>query len=461
MSQTSWFFTEARKILQLGVPMVITQLFIMGMGFVDTVMAGRYSAQDLAGVALGGNLLWPVFMFMSGLTMALTPIVAQLRGGRRVEETGEKVRQGLWIALACGIAMTGIMFVSDPLYQWLDVDPAVIDIAIAYLYACAAGLVPAMLYISLRFTAEGLARTRPPMVVAGCALLLNIPVNYMFIYGRFGAPELGGAGCGVATAVVFWFEFIVMLFITRMSFFRQTRLTEKFTRPDPKIIREILVVGLPIGASSFVGMMVFSLIGFLIAQLGVNELAAHTIAGNLNWLTYVIPMAIGNAISIRVGFAVGARNREALRRVLATSLIAILVYAVLVTAVLIVFRHAMVSIYTTDKAVLGIAAALMLFIACYQIFDDLQAAFNGALRGFKDTFVPMVISLVSYWFISLPIGYALAEGALAGVAPLGVYGYWIALTFGLALTAILVGVRLLRTTRKALQHIGGTRAMPA
>ena len=116
--------------MRLGIPMVVTQLFIMGMGFVDTVMAGRYSAQALAGVALGGNVLWPVFMFMSGLTMALTPIVAQLRGAHKVNQIGEKVRQGLWIALACGVAMTSIMLLSKPFYHWLDAGPAVTQIAL-------------------------------------------------------------------------------------------------------------------------------------------------------------------------------------------------------------------------------------------------------------------------------------------------------------------------------------------
>ncbi len=453
MSLPPWFAKEVRHILQLGIPMVITQLFIMGMGFVDTVMAGRYSAEDLAGVALGGNVLWPVFMFFSGLTMALTPIVAQLRGGGEVAESGEKVRQGLWIALGCGILMTGILLGCEPLYRWLEVDEGVVEIALGYLFACAVGVIPAMLYISLRFTCEGLAHTKPPMIVAGSALLLNIPVNYMFIYGEFGAPELGGIGCGVATAAVFWFEFIVMLAITRMDFFKQTGLFDKFSWPNWAGFKEIMVIGLPIGASSFVGMMIFSIIGFLIARIGVNELAAHSIAGNLNWLTYVIPMAIGNAISIRVGFSIGALDVEGVQRVLKSALIIILGYAVVVTALLILFRHFLVSLYTTDEAVLTIAATLMLFIAFYQIFDDLLAAFNGALRGFKDTFVPMVISLVSYWFVSLPIGYALAEGMIDGVPALGVYGYWSALTFGLFLTGICVGIRLYITTVRELQRI--------
>ena len=185
-------FLEGKQLLQLGVPMVATQLFIMGMGFVDTVMAGRYSAVDLAGVAMGGNVLWPVFMFASGLTMALTPIVAQLRGAARVADVGDKVRQGLWIALTMSLVILVVLLSVEPVYVWMGVDDKVIQIAVSYLKACAWGVPPVMIYVSLRFVAEGLGHTKPPMMIAAGALALNIPVNYMFIYGKFGAPELGG-----------------------------------------------------------------------------------------------------------------------------------------------------------------------------------------------------------------------------------------------------------------------------
>ena len=456
--KTTDFVREARQLLQLGVPMVATQFFIMAMGFVDTVMAGHYSAGDLAGVALGGSILWPVFMFMSGLTMALTPIVSQLRGANRLSEVGGKVRQGLWIALMSALIVVGILLFVEPLLVRMAVDGEVVRVATGYLAACAWGVPPVLVYVTLRFTAEGLGHARPPMVIAALALMLNVPVNYTFIYGKFGMPALGGMGCGVATAVVYWFELAMMMYVVRMPFFRQSQLMAKFSWPDWKGLKEILVIGLPIGTSAFVGMMVFSIISFLIAGIGVSELAAHSIAGNLNWLTYVIPMSLGSAVSIRVGFAVGALDAEAARRVIRTTLVITLVYAILISGLLIVLRHFLVSIYTTDVSVLTIAATLMLFVAFYQIFDDMQATMGGALRGFKDTLVPMIISLISYWFISLPLGYLLSEGRLLTsswlpVSPLGVNGYWYAMSFGLFLTATSVGIRLWMTTGRVLSAL--------
>ena len=455
-SNSSRFVLEAKRLLQLGLPMVATQLFIMGMGFVDTVMAGRYSATDLAGVALGGNLLWPIFMFMSGLNMALIPILAQLRGAEQLDGSGEKVRQGLWIAITAAVVTIAIIQVVEPLYVWLGVDGKVIQIAMDYLYACAWGLPPLLVYVTLRFTAEGLGHTKPPMVIAAGALALNIPLNYAFIYGNFGMPALGGAGCGVASAIVFWAELLMMLYVVRLPFFQQTGFAEKFSLPSLQGIKEIFAIGLPIATTAFVGMMVYSIISFLIAGMGVHEFAAHSIAGNLNWLTYVIPMSLGSAVSIRVGFALGALDAEAVRHVIRTTLIITIIYALLVTAVLLVSRQLLVSLYTRDPAVLGIAATLMLFIAFYQLFDDLQATISGALRGFKDTFVPMLISLVSYWLISLPLGYLLAEGKLFTAKPLGLYGYWAAMTFGLLLTATCVGIRLRMTSKRNLSRLSET-----
>lgn len=448
MNKDSHFFREAKQLLQLGLPMIATQLFIMGMGFLDTAMAGHYSAADLAGVALGGNVLWPIFMFMSGLTMALTPIVAQLRGARRVAESGTVVRQGMWISLVTSFVTVLIIIKVRPIYIWMGVDDAVIDVAVGYLKAVSWGIPAIMIYIALRYTTEGLGQTKPPMIITGVAFVLNAPLNYILIYGKFGAPELGGIGCGWATAAVYWFELILMILVVKRPFFRATGFLATFEWPSADGIRNILRIGLPIGASMFVGMVVYSMIAFLVARIGVTELAAHSIAGNLNWLTYVIPMSLGSAVSIRVGVAVGAGDIHASRRIIRTALSVVLVYAICVSVVLILLRHYLVAAYTADAEVLMVASNLIIFIALYQIFDDMQATMTGALRGYKDTFIPMLISLVGYWFIALPVGYVLATGKF-GLSELGVYGYWVGMTFGLFLVASAVATRLWITSNSA------------
>ena len=440
------FRGEARALLRLGLPMMATQFCIMAMGFIDTAMAGHYDAVDLAGVAMGGNVLWPVFMLMTGLSMALTPIVAQLRGAGRVGESGSVAWQGIWIALIASVVTVGIVVEAEPLYRWAGVDEAVISVAMGYLRAVAWGVPASMVYVALRHVAEGLGHTRPPMLIAVAALPVNAALNYVLIFGKFGFPELGGVGCGWATAAVFWTEPLLMLFVVTRPYFRETRLVEGVEGPRWAETRRILRVGAPIGATVFLEMAVFSVVGFLIGTMGVINLAAHSVAANLSWLTYVIPMGLGSAASVRVGYFVGSGDLGGARFSAASACRISLVYALLVSILLVALRHLLVGVYSNDPAVLEVAANLVLLIAAFQIFDDTQVTVGGALRGYKDTRVPMICSLLGHWVVSLPLGAVLGYGWF-GFQPLGVYGFWVGMTFGLMLVAVSVGVRLWLTSR--------------
>ena len=439
------FLKETRALVRLGAPMMATQFCIMGMGFVDTAMAGHYASVDLAGVTLAGYLLWPVFMLMTGTTNAITPIVAQLAGARRIGESGAIVHQGLWVALVASLITVAILRNSEHFFALLQADPEVVEVAVAYLDAVAWGMPPGMIYIALRYTSEGLGHTRPPMAIAFSALCLNAPLNYVLIYGALGFPELGGAGCGWATAAVMWFELVLMVAVARRPFFRPTRLFERFRWPEATAILRILKIGLPIGAAVFMEMAVYSVIGFLIAAFGTSPQAANGIAGNINWMTYVLPMSLGSAAGIRVGFHVGAGDASGARRVAMTAMKLSLGYALSVSLVLVGLRSALVGIYTTDPAVIAIAVNLLIFIAVYQLVDDAIATMDGILRGYKDTRVPMVFGLLGYWLVGLPVGHALATG-WSGMPAFGVYGYWAGMTIGMFLVVLCLGLRLRRTT---------------
>ena len=435
---------ELPELLKLAWPMMLTQLFIMLTGFLDTAMSGHYGTTDLSGVGMAGNVLWPLFMLLSGLTLALTPIVAQLRGAGDTGGAGERVRQGLWLALFAGIALIVAIISAAPALLWAGVEAPVVDIADRYLRAVAWGVPAIVLYVALRNVCDGLGHTRPAMYIAGSILPLNALLNYAFIYGHFGAPELGGEGCGWATAIVFWVQLALMTLVIKRPFFRAAQVFERFDPPRLGGLLRILRIGLPIGLASFVGMALFAVIGILIARLGEQPFAGHSIAGNLNWMTYVIPMGLGAAAGIRVGFFVGAGDLPGARHAAATAWWCAFGYALVVSVLLVLFRHLLVSVYTTDPAVADIAATLLLFIAVYQIVDDSQAAALGALRGYKDTTVPMINELLGYWLIALPLGHALALG-YGPWAPLGVYGYWAGLTVGLFLVAVANALRLWRT----------------
>ena len=435
------FKQAIQPLIVLGWPIVLTQLFIMGTGFVDTVMAGRYSATDLAGVSLAGNVLWPSFMLLAGVTMALSPITSQLRGAERTQDVGNQVRQGLWLCLGSSAILVSILLNADKLFQLADIDAEISLIASEYLRAVSWGIPPIILYIALRHTAEGLGLTRPPMLIAGSVLPLNALLNYAFVYGNWGAPEMGGVGCGWATAIVFWVELGLMAFVVRLRQFRATNVFANFSPPSLPIMMDILKLGIPIGIAIFLEMAMFAVVSFLIAALGVVPMAAHSIAGNLNWLTYVIPMGMGSAAGIRVAFLVGSGDLLA-ARVTAGAVVKFAIgYAVIVSVLLILFRVSLVQIYTTDIEVIQLAASLLVIIAVYQLVDDTQAVMIGSLRGYKDTTMPMVFSLVGFWILALPLGYLLATGAMTA-EPLGVFGYWLGITAGLAIVAVMMSLRL-------------------
>jgi MATE family multidrug resistance protein len=326
------------------------------------------------------------------------------------------------------------------------VDPEAAAIAVGYLDAVAWGIPAIQIYVVLRFTSEGLGKTLPPMVIAGAALPLNGMLNYLLIYGQLGAPELGGVGCGWATAVVWWCQLGVMGLLLRARFFRATGVTAAYEGPRWGEIRGLLKIGVPIGLTVFLEMAVFSVVGLSIASLGVIPLAANSIAGNVNWATYVVPMAIGAAASIRVGFFVGARQYDHAAYVAKIAFGLSLSYALIVSALLILGRHQIAALYTNEQPVLELASMLMIFIALYQIVDDTQATMGGTLRGYKDTRAPMVYSLLGYWVLALPLGGMLCFGWL-GVEPMGVVGFWIGMTLGLAVVALCMGRRLISTSR--------------
>ena len=433
---------ELKSILSLGWPIVLTQLFIMLTGTIDAAFAGHYSSTDLAGVSLGGMVMWPVFMLLTGLTMAMTPIIAQLRGANQDNQIAHQVRQGLWVCAFTATLLALALINLPVVFDWVEVDAEASRIAREYLAAAALGAPAVVFYVTLRYVFEGLGRTRPPMWIAASMIPVNGLLNYLFVYGKFGFPELGGVGCGYATAIIFWLELLIMLVVCRMRVFSDLGVFKRFEWPNLQSVSSILLIGVPIGLTIFFEMAVFSVVGMLIARIGVMELAANSIAGNLNWATYVIPAALGNAASIRVGYHVGARDFVAARATSAAVYKFSLFYAVVVSILLVLARYQLISIFTTDTAVVELTATLVLFIAVYQLVDDSNAVAVGALRGYKDTRVPLYVGLVGFWIIAVPLGYLLAEGILfPGLAP-GIYGYWSALTLGLTIVAVFMALRL-------------------
>ena len=420
------------------------QVAQMSMGLVDAVMAGRYSSVDLAGVALGGSLFWPVLMLMMGLVQAVTPTVAQLNGANRASEIGEVIRQGLWLALLGGVLAVILLNNIGPVYQWMDVDPAAAAISIPYLKMTSFGVPALICFFALRFLADGLSWTRPALFISLLALSLKIPLNYVLIYGKLGLPELGGVGAGVSQAIIMWFQFFAILFVVTRKRFAHTEWNKHFSWPNWPRIKHLLVIGVPIGATIFAEMGLFSLTTLLLGRFGAETVAAHNIAMNINGILFMPAMALGMAGTIRIGFRVGAGEIGQARTTAAIA-VATTVFIALMGSLLIFFlRDYMALGYTTETSVASLASTLLLFVVFFLVFDAAQATCAGNLRGYKDTKVPMYIALFSYWVVGLPFGCMLGFGWVGEA--MGVYGFWLGLALGVGTAALLLGIRLYQTS---------------
>lgn len=442
---------ELGRLLRLAMPIILTQLSQMGMGVADTIMAGRYGAADLAGVALGGNVFWPTIMLLAGVIMAVVPAVSQLHGSGRHAGAGEVVRQAGWIALAGGALLIVLYRNAQALYEFIGVDPQAVPIATAYLDALSWGTLPLLGYFGLRYLCEGMSWTTPAMVVAGFGLLAKIPLNYLFIYGGGVVPAMGGEGCGWSSALVMWLEFIVLAAVIVRSRMRSTGLFARFSRPDFTQIWRLVKLGGPIGLTIFLEFSMFSMVTLLVGRLGVAAVAAHQIATSVGGLAFMIPMALGMAVAIRVGFNTGAGDLAAARRSGWLAIGVSLAFALVAAVFLLILRGPIASLYSNDPAVVAVAMQLMIFVAVYQFVDDTQVTALGALRGFKDTRTPMIIALVAYWTIGLPVGVVLGFGWLEIPGLTGVRGFWVGLSAGLSVAAVVLVSRFAWLSRQEAQ----------
>ncbi len=443
--------TEMCSLLKLATPIIIAQLAHTAMGFVDTVMAGRVSPQDLAAVALGNSIWVPVFLLMTGILLATTPKVAQRFGAGTHTEIGPLVRQALWLALAVGGAAAALLWNAEIILTLMDVAPGLIEPSMGYLRAVACGFPAVALYHVLRCFSDGLGHTRPSMILGLCGLALNIPLNYIFIYGKLGLPAMGGVGCGWATALVMGFMFLGMLWWVKWApFYQPSKIFSHFEWPQWPVLKRLLSVGLPIGIAVFAESSIFAVIALLIGGLGATVVAGHQIALNFSSMVFMIPYSLGMAATVRVGQALGRGEPREARFAAGVSMAAALAYACLSASLMLLLREQIAQIYTPDPAVIVVATTLLIYSALFQFSDAIQVTAAGALRGYQDTRVTMILTLFAYWGIGLPVGYALGLTDWFG-EPSGPSGLWQGLVVGLTCAGGMLAVRLAGSARKRIR----------
>jgi len=333
----------------------------------------------------------------------------------------------------------------------MKVDPVLIEPCMQYLRGIASGLPATALFYVLRCFSDGLGRTRPSMVLGLCGLALNIPLNYIFIYGHFGMPALGGVGCGWATAIVMWAILLGMTgWVRRAVVYKASEVFSRFEWPQWAAIKRLVDIGLPIGIAVFAESSIFAVIALLIGSLGSNVVAGHQIALNFSSLVFMIPFSLGMAVTVRVGQALGRNQPREARFTAGVGMATALAYACFSASLMMLSREYIATIYTADPVVIKMAASLIVFAALFQFSDAIQVTAAGALRGYQDTRVTMILTLFAYWGIGLPVGYALGLTDLLGAAS-GPAGLWQGLIVGLTCAALMLSIRLTGSARKRIR----------
>ncbi|WP_028025479.1 MATE family efflux transporter [Enterovibrio calviensis] len=433
---------EAKSIIKLGIPVFIAQLAQTSMGFVDTVMAGGVSATDMAAVAVASSIWLPSILFGIGILLAMVPIIAQLHGSGRQSKIPFQVQQGIYMALIMSVPIILVLINAGHIVNYMDVEPALAEKTIGYLHAVSWAVPAFLLFQALRNLAEGMSLTVPAMVIGFIGLAANVPLNWIFVYGKFGAPELGGVGCGVATAIVYWLMLAAMLLYIKIN--KRLNRVEAFTgfsKPDVSALWRIFKLGVPVAAAIFFEVTLFAVIALLIAPLGSTVVAAHQVAINFSSMVFMLPMSLATAVSIRVSHQLGERSIEGAARAAKLGILIGLCSAIITAALTVVFRESIIGLYTDNVEVVAMAANLMLLAAIYQCTDSIQVVAAGALRGYKDMRAIFERTFIAYWILGVPMGYVLGMTDWI-VEPMGAYGFWIGIIIGLTSAAIMLGMRL-------------------
>lgn len=430
---------EIKAFLQLAFPLASAQVAQAMTGFVDTVMMGRLGQASLAAGGLAVMIFMSFLMTGIGVLSSVSPLVAAAYGAQRSQQVGQVMRQGLWIALLMALPCIPIIAHLDEVMILLGQNPDVVNLTDLYLDVARWGLLPGLGFAVLRGTVTSLSQARPIMVIVIAANLLNIIGNYVLAFGKLGFPAMGLAGLALASVLAHTTMFVSLL--TYMLWHRRGtlqpyRLFRKLPLMEFPVMRSLLKVGLPIGASTVLEHGLFTIMTFMMGALGTHVLAAQQLALQTVIVVFMVPLAMSYAATIRVGQWYGKQDYVGVKRAAMVSVSAAIAVMFVAGTLFVVFPKPLISIYLdvndpANRDVLQLGATLLIVAGFGQVVDGVQRTSNGVLQGLQDTRVPMVLGILAYWGVGLFMGYWLGF-----YTPLGGVGIWIGSYVGLTAAAI-------------------------
>jgi MATE family multidrug resistance protein len=444
---------EIGATVRLALPLMLAQLAAIGSNVIDAMLSGHYSAHVLGAVAVGASIWSLAIVSGIGVMMSVPPSVSQLDGAGRRPEVGAVFRQALWLAAIMGVLLWYVVRHAEPLIKLIGVAPSLYASVGEFLRAISWGAPALTCYFALRGLSEGLSLTRPSMYFSFGGLLLLVPLGYVFMFGKLGLPPQGARGCGIATAIALWVEMLgFAVYVLCHRNYRGLNLLERFEWPHWRRIGQLLHIGLPMAVTLLAEAGLFVGAALLMGTLGEDVVASHQVALNVASLFFMIPLGLAMAITVRVGNAVGRGDPAGVRYAGFCGIGLTLATQLVSAGLMLGLPHFIASLYTHDARVIALAAQLLVLAGLFQFSDGIQVVSNGALRGLKDTRVPMAITLFAYWGVGMPVGWWLAfrHG-------LGARGMWMGLIAGLSVAAVLLFARFWRSSRHP--HFVGESAL--
>jgi MATE family multidrug resistance protein len=430
---------DAARILPLAWPVLAGQMAMVLFATVDTLLVARYSATDLAALAVGAAAYITVFIGLMGVVLAVAPIIGQLYGAGRHEAAGEQLHQAVWLALALSLVGCTLLAFPQPFIALSRASPEVEAKLRGHLLALACALPAGLLFAAYRGFNNAVSKPKAVMALQVGALALKVPLAALFVFGAGPVPALGVVGCGVSTALAMWCVVLIAWQVMRRgAFYAPFRLFGRGLRPpDRSALAAQLRLGVPMGGSVLIEVTGFASMAFFISRFGATPVAGHQIAANLVSLLFMVPMALGNATSVLAAQSIGAAQQADARRVAWHGIeLTALVALVLGTAIFFT-REGVVRLYTHDEVIVAAALPLLAWVALFHFVDAMQIAAAFTLRAWRIATVPLLIYALSVWGIGVAGGYTIAFD-LPGNVPAwlhGARGFWIACTAGLAAAA--------------------------
>lgn len=431
---------QAHALLALGLPLVGSHIAQMLIGVTDTVMMGWYDVTGLAALSVSGPVFFIIFIFGSGFAWAVTPMVASALAQDDERQVRRITRMGLWLSIGFGLVFTPVFFFFEPIMLAMGQEPEVARQAGKYMPFLGLGLIPALLVQVLKSYLSALELTRAILLAVIGAALMNAVANYLLIFGNLGAPELGIVGAGIASLASHSVS-LVLLTIYALKKKPEHELLKNFQRPDPEVLSSVFRLGVPIGLTLLAETGLFAASSVMMGWLGAIPLAAHGIALQIASVSFMVPLGLSQAVTVRVGKAWGKNDQEDLRAAALAGLLLSSVALVATMAAFLLVPELLVGLFV-DPAdpdrpeILAVGTTLLMLAALFQLADFGQVLALGMLRGVQDTRRPMMMAIVSYWLIGMPVAYVL--GFVLGWEGAGV---WLGLTVGLACACVTMQFR--------------------